>query len=233
MHLFERQGVTAMHINIKSGVAYTLFVAVISSLATILFYHVFIFNTFSATASHPPSLRQIEPESVISSPIKQENSIIEVMSYGCHFCEKMEEDIAEFARELPPGTIKVIHITAEGNGLAASAPLFATLQEMGIENKMRSQAYSAIINRNINLADDNALKSWLKENEIDVDEYHRARKSQAVAQRLEYMASVTRHYEINATPLFIVNKKFVVAKDRPFAEFSRRMRQLLAQGNKE
>lgn len=222
-----------MHIKIKHPIIYTLFVALISSLSTVLFYHVFIFNTFSAATSHPPSLREIAPDSVISSPIKKENTIIEVMSYGCHFCEKMEADIAEFAKELPSGGIEVIHITADGKGLAAWAPLFATLQEMGIETRMRNQAYSAVISRNINLADENVLNSWLKENEIDVDEYHRVRSSEAVAQRLEYMASITRHYKINATPIFIINKKFVVAKDRPFAEFSQRMRQLLTQGNKE
>ncbi|WP_369008491.1 DsbA family protein [Klebsiella oxytoca] len=88
---------------------------------------------------------------------------------------------------------------------------------------------NAVLTRGINLADDDALNGWLKKNDIDVEKYHQIRQSQAVAERLKYMAKITELYDINATPLFIVNKKYVVAKDRQFPEFADYMRQLLTQ----
>jgi thiol:disulfide interchange protein DsbA len=127
-------------------------------------------------------------------------------------------------------TFEVIHITAERNGLAVYAPVFATLEVMGVERQLRDQAYNSVMTRGINLADSELLDVWLKKNDIDVVKYHQIRQSKAVADRLEYMAKITELYDINATPLFIVNKKYVVAKDRQFPEFADYMRQLLTQG---
>lgn len=195
-----------------------------------LCYHIFVFNTFSLDSSQPSALREIDSATVASSPIKNEKSIIEVMSYGCHYCASNEEEIEKFAASLPADSaFDVIHITAERNGLAIYAPVFATLEVMGLERQMRDRAFNAVLTRGINLADDDALNGWLKKNDIDVEKYHQIRQSQAVAERLEYMAKITELYDINATPLFIVNKKYVVAKDRQFPEFADYMRQLLTQ----
>ncbi|CAM3175512.1 Thiol:disulfide interchange protein DsbA [Klebsiella spallanzanii] len=220
-----------MKIKPITAVGYTFLVALISSLITVLCYHLFVFNTFSLDSSKPSALREIDRATVAVSPIKHENSIIEVMSYGCHYCASNEEDIEKLAATLPANsTFEVIHITAERNGLAVYAPVFATLEVMGIERQLRDQAYNSVMTRGINLADSELLDVWLKKNDIDVVKYHQIRQSKAVADRLEYMAKITELYDINATPLFIVNKKYVVAKDRQFPEFADYMRQLLTQG---
>ena len=219
-----------MKIKPITAVGYTFLVALISSLITVLCYHIFVFNTFSLDSSQPSALREIDSATVASSPIKHEKSIIEVMSYGCHYCASNEEEIEKFAATLPAdSTFEVIHITGENNGLAVFAPVFATLEVMGIERQTRDQAFNAVMTRGINLADEEALNGWLKKNSIDVDKYHQLRQSQAVAERLEYMAKITELYDINATPLFIVNKKYVVAKDRQFPELDDYLRQLLTQ----
>lgn len=219
-----------MKIKPITAVGYTFLVALISSLITVLCYHIFIFNTFSLDSSETSALREMDPVIVASSPIKHDSSIIEVMSYGCHYCSSNEEEIEKFAATLPAeSTFEVIHITAERNALAIYAPVFATLEAMGLERQMRDQVFNAVMIRGVNLADDEALNGWLKKNNIDVAKYHQLRQSKAVAERLEYMAEITERYEINATPLFIVNKKYVVAKDRQFPEFADYLRQLLTQ----
>lgn len=219
-----------MKIKPITAVGYTFLVALISSLITVLCYHIFVFNTFSLDSSKPSALRKIDSATVASSPIKHKNSVIEVMSYGCHYCASNEEDIEKFAASLPEdSTFEVIHITAERNGLAVYAPVFATLELMGIERQMRDRAFNAVMTRGINLADDDALNAWLKKNNINVAKYHQVRQSKAVDERLAYMAKITDLYDINATPLFIINKKWVVAKDRQFPEFADYMRQLLTE----
>ena len=43
------------------------------------------------------------------------------------------------------------------------------------------------------------------------------------------MAEVTRHYAIRSTPIFIINRRYVVAQDRDFPAFADLMRQLLSE----
>ncbi|WP_421355670.1 DsbA family protein [Pseudocitrobacter faecalis] len=211
-----------------SIIGYSLFLIIISSLMTVLCYHLFVFNTFKSDDNQTLPFREISAAQVADSPITEENSIIEVMSYGCHYCAANEENLSNFAKGLPAGyKFKSIHIADDSNGLAAFASVFATLEEMGIEEKMRDSAYNAVITRGINISNEKALKDWLKKNNISLSDYKHANDSTAVKQRLQEMAEITKFYNINATPMFIINKRYVVAQDRDFPEFAQRMMQLL------
>lgn len=111
--------------------------------------------------------------------------------------------------------------------MAAFAPLFATLTIMGIEAQHRPAAYRAIIKENLNLADDKQLSAWLTANGIDEAAYQQARGSERVKELLAYMTAVSRYYQINATPSFIVNRKWLALQDREFSAFSRQLLSLL------
>jgi thiol:disulfide interchange protein DsbA len=213
-------------------IGYSLFLIVISALMTVLFYHIFIFQTFTSTSEEAEvKLIELSAEQVKNSPIKDANSIIEVMSYGCHFCAANEENVARMVNNLPEGvSFSAIHIVKEGNPLAAYAPVFATLEEMGIEKEKRDEIYNSVIARGVNLANDSVLEGWLVKNNISVDRYDAVRQSQAVKDRLNYMAAVSQYYNINATPMFIVNKRYVLVQDGTFPEFAQKMIQLLQKG---
>jgi Predicted dithiol-disulfide isomerase involved in polyketide biosynthesis len=218
----------ATHFKRITIISYSLFLIVISSLMTVLCYHIFVFKTFAADDGQTQAFREVSAEYVANSPIKEQRSIVEVMSYGCHYCAANEDNLAEFARSLPPGsTFTSIHIAGNDSGLAAWAPIFATLEEMGIEKTVRDSAYNAVITRNVNLADEKTLADWLAENNIDTAKFNALRQSDAVKKRLSEMAAITTHYNINATPIFIINKRYVVAQDRDFPQFAERMLQLL------
>lgn len=180
-------------------ISYSLFLIVISSLITVLCYHIFVFNTFATDDSQTQAFREVSAAQIADSPIKEARSIIEVMSYGCHYCAANEENLAEFSRTLPPGSsFTSIHITSENSGLAAYAPIFATLEEMGIEKKVRDSAYNAVITRNVDLADEKALNAWLGKNNIDADKFKTLRQSDAVKtvsarwRRLPHTMTLTR-----------------------------------------
>lgn len=220
----------ATHFKRITIISYSLFLIVTSSLITVLCYHLFVFNTFSTDDSQTQAFREVSAEQISNSPIKEDRSIIEVMSYGCHYCAANEENLAVFSRSLPPGsTFTSIHIASDSNGLAQYAPIFATLEEMGIEKNIRDSAYNTIITRNVNLTEQKALDAWLAKNNIDSAKFNAVRQSAAVKERLSYMAAITDHYAINATPMFIINKRYVVAQDSEFPQFAQRMLQLLKQ----
>lgn len=231
MYLFDDQfwGIKVMQFKRTTVISYSLLLVIVSSLMTVLFYHVFVFKSFSSESDNQTSpQKELTIAQAEKSPIKENNSIIEVMSYGCHYCAANEDNVREFVKKLPAGVVfESIHINTEKSGLSAFAPIFATLQEMGVEPAVRDSAYNAIIARGINLTDTTELDKWLVKNSIDAAEYKKARTSEAVKHRLDEMSAITDFYDITATPIFIINKRFVVAQDSSFSEFSKRMLNLL------
>ncbi|OAT52356.1 MULTISPECIES: thiol:disulfide interchange protein DsbA/DsbL [Providencia] len=216
-------------------IIYTLFVIITSSLMTVLFYHIFVFNTFSNNDIQDSSFIEFNNEQVLSSPIKESNSIIEIFSYGCHYCAISDKNVSQFAKNLPEGTtFKAIHLnTKNGDGLAAYAVVFATLEEMGIESQFRSSLYDSVINNKIELTKKEVLKDWLKQHNIDTKVYFEISQSSAVKERLKYMTEITNYYQITGTPAFIINKRYVVYQDRDFPEFTAYMIELLEKSHKE
>lgn len=205
-------------------ISYTLFIIVTTCFLTSLYFKHYVINQ-----SREETLSFISPEKIAQSPLKDGNTLVEIFSYGCHYCEVNEDSIVELEKKMPVGSQLIrLHINNEEQaGLAAFAPLFATLTVMGIETQHRAAAYQAIIKENTNLADKNHLASWLKANGIDQGEYDKARDSGSVKALLAYMTSVSRYYQINATPSFIVSRKWLAVQDREFPAFSEQLLSLL------
>lgn len=211
-------------------IAWTLFIIVISSLITTAYFHVFVLNNNAKPAEvEEQAIRFVTAEQAEKSPIKEGNSIVEIFSYGCHFCAANENNISELESRLPANSKLIrIHLSnGQNTGLASYAPVFATLSVMGIEQKYRESAYKAVIKSNINLSDQEQLKKWLQQNYIDVQEYEKASQSKESKELLTYMTDISRYYNIKATPVFIVNKKWLAMQDRDFAEFSNQLLSLL------
>ncbi|MBE4854618.1 DsbA family protein [Enterobacter cloacae complex sp. P40RS] len=200
----------------------------VSALITVLYYHIFVFSSFAKDDSQTQAFQEVSSEQLAKSPIKEPYGIIEVMSYGCHYCAANEDNLTEFSRALPQGsTFTAIHIAGDNNGLAVWAPVFATLEAMGVEKTVRESAYNAIITKNIDLTNEKNLDAWLVKNHIDVSKFKKLRYSKAVKDRLNEMTAITEHYNISATPMFIINKRYVVAQDSEFPTFAQRMLKLL------
>lgn len=200
--------------------AYTLLVIIISSLITTAYFHYFVLNQNSAPEQQ--ALTKLDEDDIKNSPINTDNTIIEVFSYGCHYCALNDEDISKMEARMPAGTQLVrVHIANLNNdGLASFAPLFATLTVMGIEPQHRASAYNAIIKQQIDLSNPGIRDQWLTKNGVDIAAYHKASQSPQVAELLSYMTTVSGYYKIKATPTFIVNKKWLVLQDREFPEFA-------------
>jgi thiol:disulfide interchange protein DsbA len=198
-------------------IAYTLFVCAISVGGTIgTFYYLFAFD------NGQQSLVEMSSNEVVDSPLKDSDTMLEIISYGCHFCAINDKSVDALEKRLPKDKkIVRLHLTKKDtSGLSRFAPLFATLNVMGIEPKYRDVIYKSIIEDNINLTDDLVLKTWLIQNGIDAEEYQKIRHSQAVIDQLDYMLKVSNYYQVSGTPAFIINKKWVATQDRDFPDFA-------------
>lgn len=204
---------------------YTLAVVIISSLVTTAYFHYFVLNQ----GIEQQALVAVNDDAAKTSPIKDDNTIVEIFSYGCHYCAINEENIARLEARMPAGTKLIrLHINnAQMNGLASFSPLFATLTVMGIEPQYRESAYSAVIKEKIDLSNPENRDSWLAENGIDLEAYTQASQTAQVKELLSYMTAVSDHYKISATPTFIVNTKWLALQDRDFPEFADHLLSLL------
>ncbi|MDA5543197.1 MULTISPECIES: DsbA family protein [Yersinia] len=205
-------------------IGYTLLVILISSLITTAYFHYFVLNQ-----DEQETLFAVSSSEVENSPIKDDKTIIEIFSYGCHYCAINEENVTQLENRMPEGTRFVrLHISSDKTtGLGRFAPIFATLSVMGIEPQHRQSAYKAVLEDNIDLSDNSQLETWLKANDIDVAKYQQVSQSAEVKELLAYMTAVTAHYKIDATPTFIVGKKWIALQDRQFPEFSDHLLSLL------
>ena len=207
--------------------AYTLLVIIISSLITTAYFHYFVLNQNSGPEQQ--ALTMLGEDDIKNSPINKDNTIIEIFSYGCHYCALYDEDVSKMEARMPAGTQFVrVHIANLNNdGLASFAPLFATLTVMGIEPQHRASAYDAIIKQKIDLSNPGIRDQWLTKNGIDIEAYNKASQTPQVTELLNYMTKVSGYYKIKATPTFIVNKKWLALQDREFPEFADHLLSLL------
>ncbi|MFI8417415.1 DsbA family protein [Serratia sp. NPDC078593] len=208
-------------------ILYTLLVIVISSVITTGYIHYFVLNSGGAPAE--VAIKAVSDEQVSNSPIKQDNVIVEIFSYGCHYCALNENNVAKLEARMPAGSkLQRVHVAnPQNSGLASFAPLFATLTVMGIEPQHRESAYKAVIKDRINLADTAQLNQWLQQEGIDISQYKQVSQSEEVKELMSYMTAVSSHYKINATPTFIVGKKWQAIQDSDFPEFSDKLLSLL------
>ena len=204
-----------------------LLLSAIRSLLFCLFFDRLYFKHYVMQPPVAESLSFIAPEKSNKARCK---TIIPLSksSYACHYCEVNESGVAELEKFTGGAKLVRLHLSDDSQaGMAAFAPLFATLTVMGIEAQHRPAAYRAIIKENLNLADDKQLSAWLTANGIDEAAYQQARESERVKELLAYMTAVSRYYQVNATPSFIVNRKWLALQDREFSAFSRQLLSLL------
>ena len=210
--------------------AYTVFVAVISAVITTAWFHIFVLN--QTGSAEQQVLTSLSTDKLDKSPIADGDDIIEIFSYGCHYCEINEKNVDELEKRMPPGKKLVrLHLSLDSQaGLARYAPVFATLEVMGIEEAHRQSAYDAVMKDKIDLSDATQRDAWLEKNKINVAEYHKVSQSADVKARLDYMTRVSQYYDINATPTFIVAKKWMAIQDRDFPAFSDKLLSILETG---
>ncbi|EDP2140666.1 thioredoxin domain-containing protein, partial [Salmonella enterica subsp. enterica serovar Newport] len=186
------------------------FISVILSVATTIgYYHIIVFKTYSSNTANSLDTT-LNQEQVKFSPIKEERSIVKVLSYACRYCALSEVDDLKLKEKLPNNiTFKSIYFAGE-NYLGRDIRLFATLKAMGVEEDFRKSAYYSVILENKELNDGKILKEWLDKNNIDRNEFELMSKSQEVEDIIQEMKDIVKHYSIQATPVYIINKKHVV-----------------------
>jgi thiol:disulfide interchange protein DsbA len=209
-----------------------LFLIVISAILTSLIIEKYIISNTQKSDQFAP-ITEMSADIVATSPVHDGNDVIEVLSYACHYCAAGEEAFAKIKTQLPPHRNMVQLHLSNDSFLGQYAPIFATLHTMNLEAKMRDKAYFSVITQQKDISTKENLKAWLHNNNINLVDYEKARNDPRTSDLQLYMKKVTQHYQLTATPAFIVAKRWIVYQDGNADALSETINQLLAKADKE
>nr|WP_315169117.1 thiol:disulfide interchange protein DsbA/DsbL [uncultured Deefgea sp.] len=142
---------------------------------------------------------------------KQE--VIEFFWYGCPACFAVEPAVEAWAAKLPKDVnFRRVHVMWDGrNDMEGHAKIFLALQTLGMDAKQQKTVMKAIQTDRIELRDEAKLLQWVKKQGIDVAKFKAAYNGFSTNAQLKNLATMTRDYQIEGVPTFIVNGKWVTS----------------------
>ncbi|MBC3860930.1 thiol:disulfide interchange protein DsbA/DsbL [Undibacterium jejuense] len=147
------------------------------------------------------------PQEVKTAPGKVE--VIEFFMYHCPACNALEPDLAEWIkRQGDKVTFRRIHLPYHGPK-DAEAHLFLTLDALGLEQNLHAKVLEAWHQNHQPLRTDEDNLEWAIKNGIDKTKFIDAYNSFSVTTSLTRLAKVVENYEVNSTPTFVVNGRYL------------------------
>jgi thiol:disulfide interchange protein DsbA len=170
----------------------------------------------------------------ITEPRRWNNSdnkveVIYYFWYGCPSCKLIDNYVTNIAKKFPEGTRfkKIPMVFPDNNVSREHAILFWTLEKMRIEESVRKNIFEAILPSNIigpvtpQLVTLEAQIEFVKANQLNVDEFVAIRTSPYISDMLQKTFDNLSHINVDITPFFLVNGRYVVIIDenRPVSDF--------------
>jgi len=166
---------------------------------------------------------------------KQE--VIEFFWYGCPHCYAVEPHVEAWAAKLPKDVnFRRVHVMWDGrNDMEGHAKIFLALQALGLDGKHQQAVMKAVQTDRIELRNEAKLLEWVKSQGIDVAKFKAVYNGFSTNAQLKNLATMTRDYQIDGVPTFIVNGKWVTSPAMVGAEdatITKMLDELIAKGRK-
>lgn len=150
----------------------------------------------------------------VATPGKIE--VIEFFSYHCIHCFHLEPVMAPWAKKLPADVSFRREQIVWGKQMEPLARLFATFNVTKTLDKLHGPALTAMVEKKINLADENALKGWLATQPgVNVASFMQTYKSFGMNAQVARADKITRDYAIQGTPTVVVGGKYATLAAEP------------------
>jgi thiol:disulfide interchange protein DsbA len=145
--------------------------------------------------------------------------VLEFFAYGCIHCANLEPRLAEWmARQ--PADVKVKRVPAAFavRGID-SAPIFYTIEAMGLQEKLHQKLFDAANLENVMLGNPSTLNKWLEKQGVDPKKYEEMQRSFSVQNKINRARRMSSDYQVQSTPAVAVNGRFLLegGSDRLFA----------------
>jgi len=175
--------------------------AVIALLATFAFC-----NAFAQGA--PRDVIPLNPPQPVENDGKLE--VLEFFAYGCIHCANLEPRLVEWIGR-QPADVKVKRVPAAFavRGID-SAPIFYTLEAMGLQEKLHQKLFDAANLENVMLGNAATLNKWLEKQGVDPKKYEEMQRSFSVQNKINRARRMSGDYKVQSTPAVAVNGRFLL-----------------------
>ena len=136
--------------------------------------------------------------------------VIEFFSFGCPHCYHLEPAINDWVRKLPQDVF-FYRVPLAGGRWAPTAKLFYTLDALGVESKLRGDAFSAIHGeKSITGNDEAALAPWAGRKGVDVGKFNDIYKSFAIQSKTQRAVQLATSHRVTGVPALVVDGRYLV-----------------------
>jgi thiol:disulfide interchange protein DsbA len=155
------------------------------------------------------------PFRVINPPQPTDSDKIEVIEffwYGCPHCYHLEPVLNAWEKGLQKDVVfkRVPGTVGSWQNLA---PLYYTIEAMGLQEQLHSKIFEAIHRDRINLGNAKLRDEWLTKQGVDLKKYAEVEKSFSVMTKLARAKQLGDVYKVDSVPQIIVNGKFLVSAE--------------------
>lgn len=136
--------------------------------------------------------------------------VLEFFAYGCIHCANLEPRLAEWMAK-QPADVKVKRVPAAFavRGID-SAPIFYTLEAMGLQEKLHQKLFDAANLENVMLGNPATLNKWLEKQGVDTKKYEEMQRSFSVQNKINRARRMSSDYKVQSTPAVAVNGRFLL-----------------------
>ncbi len=155
-----------------------------------------------------------------SSPLAKNEpvEVVEFFWYACPHCFHFEPHINGWLKNKPED-IKFTRVPATFNKLAKfHAGVFYALDLMGEADRLLEPMFEQIHKKGNKLATPEAVDQVLKDNNVDLETFHKAMKSFAVQTRVRQAESLFRKYGLTGVPTIVVSGQYRSANVKDYAQ---------------
>lgn len=179
----------------------------------------------------PRDISPINPPQPVENDGKIE--VLEFFAYGCIHCANLEPRLVEWiAKQAADVKVKRVPAAFAVRGID-TAPIFYTLEGMGLAEKLHQKIFDAANLENVLLGNPATLNKWLEKQGVDTKKFEEMQKSFSIQNKINRSRKMSSDYKVQSTPAVAVNGRFLLegGSDRLFANID----QLIVQtreGNK-
>ncbi len=138
--------------------------------------------------------------------------VLEFFAYGCGACDALESKLEQWAKRQPadvmfrrvPAAVPNFKLRGIDN-----APLFYTLESMGLLTKLHEKIFQAANRDGVILASGSDLNKWLEKQGVDTKVFEATAKSFTVDAKTKGAIKLAEQYKISSTPTMVVGGKYI------------------------
>jgi protein dithiol oxidoreductase (disulfide-forming) len=169
----------------------------------------FVLATVATSAQSQSQARDIVP---LNPPQPVENDgkveVLEFFAYGCPHCAALEPKLEAWSKKLPADVkLKRVPAAFAIRGID-TAPIFYTLEAMGLQEKLQQKIFDAANVQNVILGNPATLNSWLEKQGVDIKKYEDIQKSFSIQNKIARAKRMSVDYKIESVPTVVVNGRF-------------------------